>query len=216
MKTRNKISKDMYFTSPKAAADIVEWLTNKGWFNNVLTIIEPCTGGKALVNAIKDRHPNINIVMYDLYPMTQDIQQADSLKILNKKGLLVHNGIELDPKTTKVFSNPPFGYSNSLAKKFVRTYKAYDALWILTRGNMLGELAFLEDYEIVDTLEIDTNFYNNETDVNHKVDCLAFDFRKQTNSQLELFLESLDWFDNNIGHIVSKKYDKMLKQYRAR
>lgn len=217
MKTRTTITKDQYFTSIKAATDIVEWLTNKGWFDGVQTIVEPCTGSKVLVNAIKSRHPNITILMYDLYPLTDDITKVDSLKLVNKKtGLIEINKVSLDTKTTKIFSNPPFGYSNSLAKKFVRTFKKYDACWILTRGNLLGELAFLEDYEITDTLEIDSTFYNNETGVNHNVDCLAFDFRVQTNSQLELFLEALDWFDNNIGHIVSKKYDKMLEKYRAR
>jgi hypothetical protein len=213
MKTRTTITKDQYFTSVKAATDIVEWLTNKGWFDGVQTIVETCTGAKALVNAIEARHPNIKILMYDLYPLTDDIVQVDSLTLVDKKTGLIKG---LDPKTTKIFSNPPFGYSNSLAKKFVRTFKKYDACWILTRGNLLGELAFLEDYEITDTLEIDSTFYNNETGINHNVDCLAFDFRVQTNSQLELFLISLDWFDNNIGHIVSKKYDKMLNEYRNR
>ncbi len=217
MKTRTTITKDQYFTSVKAATDIVEWLTNKGWFDGVQTILEPCTGSKVLVNAIQAVHPNITILMYDLYPLTPDITEMDSLKLVNKKtGLIEINKVPLDPKTTKIFSNPPFGYSNSLAKKFVRTFKKYDACWILTRGNLLGELAFLEDYEITDTLEIDSTFYNNETGINHNVDCLAFDFRVQENSQLELFLESLDWFDQNIGHIVSKKYDKMLEAYRSR
>jgi len=217
MKTRTTITKDQYFTSVKAATDIVEWLTNKGWFDGVQTIIEPCTGAKVLVNAIQAVHPNITILMYDLYPLTPDITEMDSLKLVNKKtGLIEINKVTLDTKTTKIFSNPPFGYSNSLAKKFVRTFKKYDACWILTRGNLLGELAFLEDYEITDTLEIDSTFYNNETGINHNVDCLAFDFRVQENSQLELFLESLDWFDQNIGHIVSKKYDKMLEAYRSR
>jgi len=217
MKTRTTITKDQYFTSVKAATDIVEWLTNKGWFDGVQTIIEPCTGAKTLVNAIQARHPNITVLMYDLYPLTPDITEMDSLKLVNKKtGLIEINKVTLDTKTTKIFSNPPFGYSNSLAKKFVRTFKKYDACWILTRGNLLGELAFLEDYEIIDTLEIDSTFYNNETGINHNVDCLAFEFKKQQNSQLELFLEALDWFDKNIGHIVSAKYDKMLNQYRTR
>lgn len=213
MKTRTTITKDQYFTSPKAAADIVEWLTNKGWFNGVNNIIETCAGSKVLVDAVKARHPHINILMYDLYPLSDDITEMDSLKLVNKKTGLIEN---LSTNDTKIFSNPPFGYSNSLAKKFVRTFKKYDACWILTRGNLLGELAFLEDYEIVDTLEIDSTFFNNETGVNHNVDCLAFDFKVQENSQLELFLEALDWFDINIGHIVSSKYDKMLEKYRSR
>jgi len=217
MKTRNKISKDMYFTSPKAAADIVDWLESKGWFIGVNTIVEPCAGSKELVKAIQYKFPNIEIIMVDLYPQSDDIIEMDSLSLVNKKtGLIEINGRILDTKTTKIFSNPPFGYANSLAKKFVRTFKKYDSMWILTRGNMLGELAFLEDYEIVETLEIDSTFYNNETGVNHNVDCLAFDFRVQKNSQLELFLEALDWFTDNIGHIVSKKYDKMLNEYRNR
>jgi len=217
MKTRNKISKDQYYTSTKAAADIVDWLESKGWFIGVNTIVEPCAGSKVLVNAIQSKFPNIEIIMVDLYPQSDDIIEMDSLKLVNKKtGLIEINGRVLDTKYTKIFSNPPFGYANSLAKKFVRTFKKYDSMWILTRGNLLGELAFLEDYEIVETLEIDSTFYNNETGVNHNVDCLAFDFRVQQNFQLELFLEALDWFTDNIGHIVSKKYDKMLLEYRNR
>ena len=108
MKTRTTITKDQYFTSIKAATDIVEWLTNKGWFDGVQTILEPCTGSKVLVNAIQARHPNITILMYDLYPLTPDITEMDSLKLVNKKtGLIEIDKVSLDTKTTKIFSNPP-------------------------------------------------------------------------------------------------------------
>ena len=69
MKTRKTaISKDQYFTSPKAAADIVDWLTSKRWIVGVNTIVEPCAGSKELVNAIQYKFPNIEFIMVDLYP----------------------------------------------------------------------------------------------------------------------------------------------------
>lgn len=213
MKTRKEVSKDQYFTSPQAADAIVGWLASKGWFDGVQNIVEPCAGGKALVYAVLDKYPHINMHMYDLNPLSPDIIEMDSLKLPNKKTGLIGG---LDPENTKIFSNPPFGYSNSLAKKFVKTFKQYDACWILTAGNSKGELGFLEDYEIVDTKVIDPTFFNYETNQYHTVDCLAYDFRKQVNTNLEEFLIALDWFDINIGKVIGNKYDKMLEKYRSR
>lgn len=205
MVSRKIISKEQYFTPQETADQIVKWLDETGQFDGVETIIEPCCGELSLVNAVKELHPTIKVVFSDLHPINEEIPQADGLKIDLK---------QFDEKTTKVFSNPPFGRSNSLTKKFIRYYSNFDSCQIVTKSMKFGEIAFMPEYQQVDQLDIEPNFYNYENKVHHKVDCCAIQFNKQRNTQYDLFLEAYDQFEKNIGSIESNKYKKMLKEYR--
>ena len=93
-KNRNK--SDFYQTPRLLVEDIVEVLDIK----NNHTVLEPCCGSGAIVDVIRQKHNNVNIVSFDL--------ERDGIDFLNNN---------VRPKVDWIITNPPFRLAGEFLTK---------------------------------------------------------------------------------------------------
>ena len=95
-------SRDAFFTKDEVAQRFVDKVNSLFPFEEFNTIIEPSAGSGRILHKLPQR-----AVGYDLYPMSDDIVEADFLSVdMNPYG------------RTIVVGNPPFGRQSKLAVQF--------------------------------------------------------------------------------------------------
>lgn len=101
-----RIENDAFYTPDNIARSCVEDFYNEKPEYKGLEVVEPSAGGGAFIRALESQ--GIAAEGYDLKPTYKGIRQFDFLEQ------------DLNLKNKIVIGNPPYGYVNTLTKKFVK------------------------------------------------------------------------------------------------
>lgn len=108
---------EKFFTPPKLALKLVAYLHSRIDLRKFETIVDCCCGATgSFVNAIDEVVHHPNVVAYDVH-LSKKSKTPSHVK---EQDFLTSDNPKVNPKTTLVISNVPFGVSGRTAAKFIQ------------------------------------------------------------------------------------------------